>query len=167
MLDGSGFERKWEAQGRKGESEHAIYFDAAAERWLKVNNKSNHGNWLEYFHRLALHCWLFPAAPLRFEGLMILDRELQPVVSQAHVVAVRGACQQEVDQLMLRLGFDPIRLINPSRQYDYINRSIGVEVNDLHDENVLVNEAGNLAVIDPVPMMEQESKIRRLSKAGE
>jgi hypothetical protein len=37
-----------------------------------------------------------------------------------------------------------------------------VEVNDLHDENVVVTGARKLVVIDPVPMMEQESKIQRL-----
>jgi hypothetical protein len=63
---------------------------------------------------------------------------------------------------MQGLGFDPIRQIDPTRQYDYINRSVGVEVNDLHDENVIVTGADDVIVVDPVPMMEQESKIRRL-----
>jgi hypothetical protein len=58
--------------------------------------------------------------------------------------------------LMQRLGFDPIRQTDPTRQYDYINRSIGVEVNDLHDENVILTNDGNAVVIDPAPMMEQE-----------
>ncbi|MGO8700167.1 MAG: hypothetical protein ACLQVY_20955 [Limisphaerales bacterium] len=128
-----------------------------------MTHNSNHGNWLEYFHRLALHNWLFPEAPLRFEGLMEMDGELLPLVSQAHVVAARGAQVWEIDQVMHDLGFDPIRVSDPARQYDYVNRSIGVEVNDLHDENVIVTEAGKLVVIDPVPMMEQESKIQRLA----
>ena len=162
MLDGGDFTRRWEEQGRKGETEHAIYFDEPAARWFKLNNLSNHGNWLEYFHRLALHNWLFPEAPLRFEGLTEFDGELLPVVSQPHIIAVRGASQSETDHLMQRLGFDPIRQIDPTRQFDYINRSVGVEVNDLHDENVIVTGADDVIVIDPVPMMEQESKIRRL-----
>jgi hypothetical protein len=111
---------------------------------------------------LALHNWLFPEAPLRFEGLTEFDGELLPVVSQPHIIAVRGASQSETDHLMQGLGFDPIRQIDPTRQYDYINRSVGVEVNDLHDENVIVTGADDVIVVDPVPMMEQESKIRRL-----
>src|SRR5665213_946388 len=162
MLDGRDFTCRWNEQGRKGETEHAIYFDQTTGRWFKLNNLSNHGNWLEYFHRLALHNWLFPEASLRFEGLTVFDGELLPLVSQPHVIGVRGASQSETDYLMRRLGFWPIRQTDPTRQYDYINRSIGVEVNDLHDENVLVTEGGAAVVIDPVPMMEQESKIRRL-----
>jgi len=163
MLDAREFTRKWDDQGRKGETEHAIYFDESTARWFKLNNLSNHGNWLEYLHRLALHNWLFPEAQLRFEGLMVFDGALLPLVSQLHIFAVRGAFQIEIDQLMESLGFEPIRRIDPTRQYDYINRSIGVDVNDLHDENVIVTGEGDVVVIDPVPMMEQESKARRLS----
>jgi hypothetical protein len=162
MLDGRDFTRRWEEQGRKGETEHAIYFDESVGRWFKVNNLCHHGNWLEYFHRPALHHWLFPEAPLRFEGLIVFDGELLPLASQPHIVGVRGASQSETDHLMRRLGFAPVRQTDPTRQYDYINRSIGVEVNDLHDENVIVTEGGDAIVIDPVPMMEQESRMRRL-----
>lgn len=162
MLTGHGFKRRWEEQGRKGETEHAIYFDAASSRWFKLNNLSNHGNWLEFLHRLALHNWLFPEAPLWFEGLMEFDGELLPLTSQPHILGVRGGSKLEIDDLMQGLGFEPIRQTDPSRQYDYINRTIGVEVNDLHEENAIITPDGELVVIDPVPMMEQESKIRRL-----
>ena len=155
MLDGQEFTRRWEEQGRKGETEHAIYFDSSTERWFKLNNLSNHGNWLEFFHRLALHNWLFPEAPLRFEGFMEFDKELLPLTSQPHIVGARGASQEEIDRLMKGLSFEPIRRTNPTRQYDYINRKIGVEVNDLHDENVIFTDVGETVVIDPVPMMEQ------------
>ena len=163
MPDGLNFNRRWEEQGQKGETEHAIYFDESTSRWIKLNNLSNHGNWLEFFHRLALHNWLFPEAPLRFEGLVVNSGELLPMVSQPHIIGLRGAYQYEIDELMQGLGFEPIRHNVPTRQFDYINRSIGVEVNDLHNENVIVTEAGDLVVIDPVPMMEQESKIQRLA----
>jgi hypothetical protein len=167
MLDAIDFKQRWEEQGRKGETEHAIYYDAGAARWFKLNNLTNHGNWLEYFHRLALHNWLFPEAPLEFEGLTEFDADLLPVMSQPHIAASRGASAWEIDQLMHGLGFQSIRYTDPTRQYDFINRSIGVEVNDLHDENVLVAATGEVVVIDPVPMMEQESKMRRLAVNNE
>lgn len=88
LLETLDFDRKWREQGCKGESEHEIYFDPSLERWFKRNNLSNHGNWLEYFHRLALHNWLFPEAPLRLEGFMIVGALFLPVVSQAHVVSL-------------------------------------------------------------------------------
>lgn len=90
-----------------------------------------------------------------------------PVVSQQHVVSQRGAYEPEIDAMMKQLGFAPIRSTNPARKFDYLNRSLGVEVNDLHGENVLIDFAGATFVIDPVPMMEQESKIRRLAALKE
>jgi hypothetical protein len=163
LLDAAEFTRTWKLHGCRGESEHEIYFDPSQQRWFKRNNFSNHGNWLEYFHRLALHNWLFPEAPLTLEGFMDTGGLLLPVVSQRHVVSKRGASEQEIDALMHSLGFEPLRLINPARKFDYLNKSIGVEANDLHDENVIIGVGGETVVIDPVPMMEQESKIRRLS----
>ena len=41
----------------------------------------------------------------------------------------------------------------------------GIEVNDLHDENVLIRSNGDIAVMDPVPMMEETSKIKRIMEA--
>jgi Serine/Threonine/Tyrosine Kinase found in polyvalent proteins len=164
LLNAADFTRKWQEQGCKGESEHEIYYDQSLERWFKRNNLSNHGNWLEYFHRLALHNWLFPEAPLRLVGFIDDSGLFLPLVSQAHVVSQRGASECEIDELMQRLGFESFRAINPARKYDYVNRSVGVEVNDLHDENVLISTTGETVVIDPVPMMEQESKIRRLAR---
>ena len=64
---------------------------------------------------------------------------------------------------MEQLGFKPIRLRDPARQYDYLSKSAGIEANDLHDENVLVTAAGEIVVIDPVPLMEEASKLTRLN----
>jgi len=70
---------------------------------------------------------------------------------------------EEIDNFMGKMGFTPIRKTSPSRWYDYLNASLGIEVNDLHDENVLVRPNGDLAVMDPVPMLEETSKIRRIT----
>lgn len=70
--------------------------------------------------------------------------------------------KREVDAIMQRLGFEPIRARNAARQFDYLSNSLGIEVNDLHDENALVTEAGEVVVIDPVPLMEEASKRARL-----
>jgi hypothetical protein len=69
MLDSSGFDRHWREQGEKGDAEHRLYFDQAAQRWFKSNNLSNYENWMAYFQAIQLHNWLFPRAPLGFEGL--------------------------------------------------------------------------------------------------
>jgi hypothetical protein len=162
FLDEVDFTQKWRNQGKKGETEHQIYFDEESQRWFKRNNLSNHGNWLEYFHRVALHNWLFPEAPLLLEGFMEFEAEFQPVVSQPDVQAERGANAFEVENLMRELGF--ARVADKTRPFDFLNPSIGVEVNDLHDENVVVTPEGDLIVIDPVPMMDESSKLNRLAE---
>jgi len=163
MLDSEAFDRHWREQGEKGEAEHRLYFDQATQRWFKCNNLSNYGNWMAYFQGIQLHNWLFPQAPLKLEGFIREGRLLRPLVSQPHVPALRGATQVEVDSAMAQLGFEPVRSRDPAREYDYLNRSLGVEINDLHDENVLVTANGEFVVIDPVPLMEEASKFARLN----
>lgn len=63
---------------------------------------------------------------------------------------------------MMWLDFEPIRARDPARQFDYINKSLGIEVNDLHDENVLVTEEKAVVIIDPMAIMEEASKLAPL-----
>jgi hypothetical protein len=98
MLDSGEFDRRWRAQGERGETEHRIYFDEVSQRWFKSNNLSNYGNWMAYFQSIQLHNWLFPKAPLKFEGFVEEGEHLRPVVSQPHIEAVRGATQTEVQE---------------------------------------------------------------------
>jgi hypothetical protein len=163
ILDSEEFDRQWQQQGARGEAEHRLYFEQTAQRWLKCNNLSNYGNWMAYFQAIQLHNWLFPVAPLKLEGFVYEGAHLRPLVSQPHIPAVRGATQSEVDATMLRLDFEPIRARDSTRQFDYISKSLGVEVNDLHDENVLVTDVQAVVIIDPVPLMEEASKLARLN----
>lgn len=159
-LDNSKFTHRWELQGYLGETEHEIYFDETSQRWFKRNNLTYHGTWLEYFHRLALHNWLFPATGVIFEGILDNAGHLMPVISQQHVRASRGATRTHVASAVKRLGFEPVN--DRTRADDYINQSLGVEIADLHDENVLIGEGGLLYFIDPIPMMDETSKLERL-----
>lgn len=131
---------------------------------LLLHNMSHHGTWLEYFHRLLLHNWLFPDTRLIFNGFVEHESQLLPIAAQQDIVATRGATSDEIDDFMGKIGFEPIRLANPAREFDHLKESWGIEVNDLHDENVLVRTNGDLAIMDPVPMMEETSKIRRVLK---
>jgi hypothetical protein len=110
----------------------------------KRNNLLYHTSWFEYFHRLVLHNWLFSETQLTFKGLMWVDDELQPVVSQILIEAVRGASQSEVEAEMAQMGFYRRKADN------YYNPTLGILVEDLHDENVLVSPKGSLLIFDPV-----------------
>jgi len=162
MLDDAAFEHNWIAQGQIRGEEHNVYFDSEDGLWKKRNNLSFHGNYLEYFHRLALNNWLFPDSRMHFEGFVDHANHLQPVVSQPDIQVVRGAKPEEVEAHMAKLGFKRIRESN-----DYVSEAEGVRVEDLHDENVGVDGSGNLAFMDAVPYMDSTSKMRRMRQAAQ
>ncbi len=150
ILDSESFQRRWEEQGRPGETENEIYYDASSGRWFKRNNLSYHLSWADYFDRVAIHSYLFPEAALRFEGFVETEVGLRPVASQTDIPARRGATRSEVEAEMQKLGFVRVR------DDDY-SRSDGVVVEDLHVENVLVDQNGRLAFIDPVIYLQESA----------
>lgn len=159
MLSNRNFTAAWKAGGSAGETENQIYFDEETQRWFKRNDLTYHGTYLEFFYRVLLHNVHFPEAPLRLEGFVIDEGMLKPVVSQPHVSSERGATQDMVDAHMQSMGFEKI----PGSNNDYYNRESGVRVEDLHDENVLVDEHGDLFVIDPVVYLDDEGKMARIA----
>ena len=57
---------------------------------------------------------------------------------------------------MIQLGFERIDADN------YENAHLGIRVEDLHEENVLVRSDGMLIVIDPIPYLTVTTKLARL-----
>lgn len=159
MMDNDEFTRKWVEQGKKGEAENNVYFDEESQRWWKRNNLSYHSTYLEFFHRLSLQNMLFPEARYSLEGFVENDGELQPIISQPHVKASKGASPVDVEKLMNRLGYQKM----PGTEHDYYNREKGIKVEDMHDENVLQDDEGNLFVVDPVIYLDDEGKMHRIS----
>ena len=151
------FDRRWIADGRKGETENEVYYDESSHRWIKRNNMFLHSTYLEFFHRMAMHNYLFPEAPVRLEGLVVSDNTLMPVMSQPHVHATRGASKEEVIDYMKKLGFKHITGV------DFYNPETGIKVEDLHDENVLVSPDGHLHIVDPIIYLDDAGKSHRLA----
>lgn len=159
MMDNNEFDRKWMEQGQKGEAENNVYFDEQSQRWFKRNNLSYHTTYLEFFYRIALHNESFPEAAYALEGFVINDGELQPIISQPHIRASKGASPVDVEKLMTRMGYTKI----PGTQHDYLNNEKGIRVEDMHDENVLMDDDGNLFVIDPVIYLDDDGKRHRIT----
>jgi hypothetical protein len=143
LLDGAEFERRWREQGEMGGSENCIYYDEATGRvWKRNRIDVFHLSWRQFFDRLLLHSLYFPEAPLRFEGVVEHEGQLDGVLSQPDIVASRGAWRSETEAMMAKRGF-----IRRSGD-DYGDERLKVE--DLHSGNVLVAEDGGLLVVDPV-----------------
>lgn len=157
LLDPAAIDRAWRAQGCIGGQENDVCL--VDRRVLKRNNLSFHLSYADFFDRIVLHNLLFPGAPLRFEGLVEHGGELLPVISQPPVRARRGATRGEVKTLMTRLGFARIK------QDDYRHPE-GILVEDLHDENVFLDEDGQINVIDPVIFLEPARPRGKRSSSG-
>ncbi len=122
--------------------EHQVF---QARGWFyKRNNMAYHSSYLEYFHRVVLHNYLFSETAVRFEGFMDYDNLLQPLIRQKALSGVRGATRNEVEAEMALCGF--------TRRFadNYYSTTLGILVEDLHDEKVLVDADGDLLVFDPV-----------------
>jgi hypothetical protein len=143
MRDNAEFERAWRDGGAICGSENEVWFDATSQRWWKRNNLSFHITWLEYFHRLALHNWLFPEAAMTLEGFVEHESEFLPIASQPHVCATRGARGDEVLAALQEFGF------RSCGGNDYFHEPLGIRVEDLHDENAVLHPCGEIAVLDP------------------
>ena len=64
LLDNNEFDRRWKEDGQRGETENELYFDEVSHRWFKRNNMFMHSTYLEFFHRMAMHNYLFPEAQI-------------------------------------------------------------------------------------------------------
>lgn len=161
LLSNDEFNKNWIRDGKKGESEHEVYYDEDNHTWVKRNNLSLHSTYLEYFHRILLHNYMFPEAPVTLIGFVINHNQLMPVVTQPHIHASRGASREEVQEYMKKLGYRYVPTDN------YVNDEAGIRVEDLHDENVLVSPEGDLYIIDPIVYLTDEGKRKRLAAYSE
>ena len=159
LMDNNEFERKWREQGEKAGAENSVYFDEESQRWFKRNTLTYHTTYLEFFYRLAMHNVMFPETSYALEGFVINDGELQPVISQPNVKASRGASAIEVEEFMNKLGYTKIQ----GTDHDYINKDKGIKLEDMHDENILVDDDGNVHVVDPVIYLDDEGKKKRIT----
>ncbi len=126
-----------------GGSENDIYYDETTGRvWKRNRIDVMHVSWGQFFDRMVLHNAHFPEAPVRLEGFVDSDYGFCPVFTQPDVHAARGARRDEVEPMMQDRGYTRKSCDN------YRNDRLHVE--DLHDGDVLVDEDGELYVIDPV-----------------
>ena len=111
---------------------------------VKINLGRFHGNWLEYFNRLLFHAFLFPATRYITVGFTEESGVFGVITEQPFFTVEKGASREVIDPYLKSHGFE--RLKNE----DYYNKRNSVKLEDLHDENVLLDNDGHLLFIDPV-----------------
>lgn len=111
-------------------AEQKVYLKDS-ETVIKLNDSIYYSCWAEYFHNLLLHNFFFPDTAYMLIGFTIDNETLFAVVSQNYVKSDAPTDLSKVKTFLRANGFEN------NRNNDYINRELGVILEDLHDENVL------------------------------
>lgn len=129
-------------------AEQKVYLNDDGVRVHKVNAGYFHGTWLEFFIRLITHKAIFPSTAYKLTGFTEENGQFCAIIEQQWVQVVRGASKEEVEKILIQIGFEHLKF------NDYYNRDDGIILEDLHDENVFVGADGNLLFVDPVIYLE-------------
>lgn len=116
---------------------------------LKLNDSIYYASWRDYFLNLILHNFFFPDTAYNLLGFTIENEILFAVVEQSYVSVNQRTDLLQVREFLASNGFENVR------NNDYFNSSLGIVLEDLHDENVLTKN-GILYFIDTVFYLTQE-----------
>lgn len=101
------------------------------ENVLKLNDSIYYNSWKDYLYNLLLHNYFFPDTAYDLIGFTKDNNILYAVVQQAYVSITANTDLKQVKEFLTLNGFEN------NRNNDYINRELGIILEDLHDENVL------------------------------
>jgi hypothetical protein len=111
-------------------AEQKVYLKDA-ENVLKLNDSIYYNSWRDYLNNLLLHNYFFPDTAYDLIGFTKDNDILYAVVQQAYVSITATTDLKQVKEFLALNGFEN------NRNNDYINRELGIILEDLHDENVL------------------------------
>jgi Serine/Threonine/Tyrosine Kinase found in polyvalent proteins len=124
-------------------AEQKVYLLYEENSVLKLNTSIFYALWIDYFYSLLLHNFFFKNTPYTLIGFTHIENQLCAVVKQPFIRITEPTDLANVCSFLGANGF------RNTRNNDYHNATLGIILEDLHDENVLVNE-GVLFVIDSV-----------------
>ena len=101
------------------------------ENVIKLNDSIYYNSWKDYLYNLLLHNYFFPDTAYDLIGFTKDNDILYAVVQQAYVSITANTDLKQVKEFLTLNGFEN------NRNNDYINRELGIILEDLHDENVL------------------------------
>jgi len=110
---------------------------------IKLNDAIYYASWEDYFYNLLLHNYFFADTAYHLLGFYLSGGIFYAVVRQSYIKANSITNLKKVQDFMMANGFEN------KRRNDYVNESLGLIVEDLHDENVLTCD-GLLYFIDTV-----------------
>jgi len=125
-------------------SEARIFYDNKA-RVYKTLIKTHYDTYQELLDRITIHNRVFPETAIRVEGFGMLDdaddnEGFTVVISQPFVKGETPRIDQ-IQEAMRERGFVPIG-------NKYVSEDGYMTLNDIHDNNCVISEEGNLLVFD-------------------
>ncbi len=122
-------------------AEQRVYLDEDTRYVIKLNDSVFYEYWLDYFHSLLIHNFLFPQTAYELIGFYLDNRILHAVVKQPFIEITEPTNPMRLREFLFANGFQL------KKDNDYYHNEVGIILEDLHDENVLTNE-GALFFID-------------------
>jgi hypothetical protein len=123
--------------------EARVYLHSDNKHVIKLNDAVYYATWLEFFNSILLHNSIFTNTAYSLNGFVKEGDVLYAVLQQPFISADGQADLTDIKKLLAYNGFEN------NRRNDYINRELGLILEDMHDENVLVNSE-TLFFIDTV-----------------
>lgn len=124
-------------------AEQKVFFDTEKSNVYKLNDAIFYINWSQYLESLIVHNILFKETKYELLGFIRINRTLYSVVQQDFISPSEKTKIESVQELMFSKGF------SIKKRNDYIHADLGLIIEDLHEENVLVKD-GTLFFIDTV-----------------
>ena len=113
--------------------EARVYLHPDSLNVVKLNDTVYYATWLEFFNSVLLHNLIFENTAYTLEGFIKNDNVLYAVLNQPFITSDAPVELEDIKKLLVFNGFE-----NTKRQ-DYIHRELGLILEDMHDENVIVN----------------------------
>ena len=123
--------------------EARVYLDTDNKSVIKLNDAVYYATWLEFFNSVSLHNLIFENTAYVFLGFTKENDTLYAVLRQPFITSDTQVDLNDIKKLLDFNGFEN------NRRNDYIHRELGLILEDMHDENVLVNSE-TLFFIDTV-----------------
>jgi|SRR5450432_833838 len=126
---------------RGGEAQ--IYLAHDRRSVIKVNDAVYYATWLEFFNSLVIHNLLFEETGYEFLGFAEKGDSLLVLLKQPFITSDGPLDLSDVKKFLTFNGFEN------TRRNDYFNKELGIILEDMHDENIIVN-SNKLFFIDTV-----------------
>ncbi|HZH63974.1 MAG TPA: hypothetical protein VEY10_03715 [Flavisolibacter sp.] len=123
--------------------EARVYLDSDNKNVIKLNDAVYYATWLEFFNSILLHNLIFGNTSYSLIGFFKENDRLHAVVRQPFIKSDAQVDLRDIKALLEFNGF------SNTRRNDYQHEGLGLILEDMHDENVLVNSE-TLFFIDTV-----------------